>query len=95
MAAKSKVPKRISILAEDDLADTPELQELAERGHLVVSFGALPAMGLEAPSLAEFDLILSRSACAYAPGLEKWLADAIKGARSRRYGKKVGVETEV
>lgn len=91
--ARNKVPKRITILAEDDLAETPELRELAEKGHVVVSFTEHEEeRGKEYVPLGEYDLILSRSACAYAPGLEKWILDAVKGARARRYGNKTALE---
>lgn len=95
MAKKVQVPKQVRILASDVVAAMPELVELAEKGHTVVSFDQF----MEEPNyhgpIHDFDLILSDSACAFVPGLEKWLPDAIKGARTRRYGNKVGLDTEV
>lgn len=99
----NKVPKRISILAEDSVAELPELQELAAKGHLVVGMTDFQVAvrfpddtsSAGMPELDEFDLILSRSACAYVEGMEKYLAEMIKGARARRYGAVKGLETEV
>ena len=76
----AKAPKTISILCEDELADLPELRELAEKGHTVTTFGQY------IDGLAEFDLILGKQACMYQEGMQKYLADMIKGARQRKYG---------
>jgi len=93
------VPKRISILAEDEVAALPELQELAAKGHEVMSFSEYDTArygdGPTVCALDRFDLILSKSACAYREGMAKYLADTVKGARARRYGVAKGLETEV
>jgi len=93
----NKVPKRISILAADGIAALPELQKLAEQGHVVHSFSQFheAADPDEMIPLVEYDLILSDSACAYLPGMERWLPEMVKGARARRYGVAKAINTEV
>lgn len=78
----AKAPKTISILASDELADLPEFRELAAKGHEVHSFNG-PVRYVD---LDQYDLIVSKQACMYQPGMEKYLADMVKGARSRKYG---------
>lgn len=76
----AKAPKQISILCEDELATLPELVALAEKGHLVQPFSG------QTLGLADYDLILSKQASMYQEGMEKYLADMVKGARNRKYG---------
>lgn len=79
----AKAPKQISILCEDSLATLPELVELAEKGHVVQKFSLASETPLD---LMEYDLILGKQACMYQEGMEKYLAEMVKGARSRKYG---------
>ena len=64
---RAKAPKRISILASDAVAALPELQELAEKGHVVNTFSQLDDPEVGTPGVADYDLILSDSACAFVP----------------------------
>lgn len=88
-----KAPKQISILASDEVADLPEFRELAAKGHIIVTFSEHDAargdaVGMPAvpPELDEYDLIVSKQCSMYQEGMQKYLVDMVKGARSRKYG---------
>ena len=89
----ARTPKPLSVLVHPDLWDTPQVQELIEKGHEVVAFNRhddlvySDGQGHEGVqmSLEAYDLILSPQAWRIIPSLTKHIGEAVKAARSKKY----------
>lgn len=84
-----RTSKPLRILVGDCLADTAEIRELGEKGHVlfrmrdVVMPDPCVKDGIE---LSDFDLILSPNAWRMTPELIQFLDVAVKAARKEKYG---------
>lgn len=79
-----KSPKPLSILVHPELADTPEIRELSEKGHVIVVATHALTVGL---ALHDFDIILGPNCWRMDKDLLKYLDVAIKSARGIKYPK--------
>ena len=74
----ARAPKLLKILVHPDLYDTPEIQDLINKGHEVTMVEVFPA----------YDLILAPNAWRIIPSLTRMVSEAVKAARAVRYPSK-------
>lgn len=74
-----RTPKPLTLLVTEDLIHTPEIQDLADKGHRI--------MLLELCSDPVPDIILSPLSWRMTPELLKYLDVAVKAARAQKYPK--------
>jgi len=74
----AKAQKPLSILCHPSLMETPEIQDLINKGHTI------DVMEQE----AGYDMILSPTAWRIIPSLTKHISEAVKAARAIKYIKK-------
>jgi len=80
----AKAQKPLTILVHPSLMETPEIQDLINKGHTVDD------MTYETLSLnpCDYDMILSPTAWRIIPSLTKHISEAVKAARAIKYIKK-------
>lgn len=69
------------LLTEDEMTAWPRFQELASQGHVVMTLSDI----LQDRLMTTPDLVMGARAHYLAPGMEKLVDVALKGARSLRY----------
>ncbi len=101
----SKVSRRLTIVVLGPLKDWPEIQKLEEQGHTIFCSPSItepvppghPAAGVLLKRLEEADLIIGPQCWYFDIKHRKYLTQAIKQARLKRYGipaKKAGKKNE-
>ena len=90
----SKVSRRLTIVVLGPLKDWPEIQKLEEQGHTIFCSPSItepvppghPAAGVLLKRLEEADLIIGPQCWYFDIKHRKYLTQAIKQARLKRYG---------
>lgn len=80
-----KTPKPLTILVHPSLANSPEILELAAKGHEIHTE---PSMSMIAQHWQDYDLVLGPTCWRMDASMLAYLDLAIKGARTVKYPKK-------